>query len=226
MKVVILAAGRGKRMGELTASRPKPLLEYRGKSLIAHTLDLVHANCSEIIIVVGYLGEMIRQAVGPAWKGVPVHYVESDMKGTGEALWKAKSHLVDTDFLVFPADDIYSAEDIDKLAQLTPSILVSEVKSGSASGGMVTVRESSGSDKYSEPILDSIEEGTHQAPFLVCAGSYHLTSEIFAYPLMHLPGRDEYGLPQTVVEYSRDFKVHLINATSWKQVVGPKDLEG
>ena len=65
MRAMILAAGRGERMGALTATRPKPMLEVDGKPLIEHTLRrLTAAGINEIVINLAYLGGQIREHLG------------------------------------------------------------------------------------------------------------------------------------------------------------------
>ena len=58
---VILAAGRGLRMGHFTDSRPKCLLDVGGRTLLDQTIENLRASgCSEIVVVVGYQAEMIK----------------------------------------------------------------------------------------------------------------------------------------------------------------------
>ncbi len=65
MRAMILAAGRGERMGELTADRPKPLLEIAGASLIEHQIErLVRAGIREIVVNLSYRGAQLRRHVG------------------------------------------------------------------------------------------------------------------------------------------------------------------
>ncbi len=60
MKAILLAAGRGSRMKELTDARPKCLLELRGKSLLDRQLEALRkAGISEIAIVTGYKRELL-----------------------------------------------------------------------------------------------------------------------------------------------------------------------
>ncbi|NCO85895.1 MAG: nucleotidyltransferase family protein [Rhodobacterales bacterium] len=59
--VMIFAAGRGTRMGALTAARPKPLIEVSGRPLIDHALDLARAVApSRLVVNTHYLGAQIR----------------------------------------------------------------------------------------------------------------------------------------------------------------------
>jgi NDP-sugar pyrophosphorylase family protein len=61
-KAVILAAGRGTRMGALTGDRPKPMVEVRGKPILEHLLDRLRAaGITEAFIVTGYRAEMIEE---------------------------------------------------------------------------------------------------------------------------------------------------------------------
>ena len=78
MKAMILAAGRGERLRPLTDSKPKPLLEVRGKPLIVHHLDaLAAAGFEEIVINLSWLGEQIRDHLGDGEKfGVSIAYSE------------------------------------------------------------------------------------------------------------------------------------------------------
>jgi MurNAc alpha-1-phosphate uridylyltransferase len=62
MKAMLLAAGRGERMGELTADRPKPLLSLGAETLIERQLRrLSAAGIRDIVINLSYHGELIRE---------------------------------------------------------------------------------------------------------------------------------------------------------------------
>ncbi len=65
MKAMLLAAGRGERMGPLTAAQPKPLLSLGPETLIErHLRRLADAGIGEIVINLSWLGGQIRAAVG------------------------------------------------------------------------------------------------------------------------------------------------------------------
>lgn len=65
MKAMILAAGRGSRMGILTDKIPKPLLKINGKALIQYTVEnLVSAGFRDIVINIAYLGSQIIDTLG------------------------------------------------------------------------------------------------------------------------------------------------------------------
>jgi NDP-sugar pyrophosphorylase family protein len=81
--------------------------------------------------------------------------------------------------------------------------------------------------KQGRPLLEYTlsEEGTHAPPCLLATGAYYLNDKVFDHPLVQIPGRDEFGLPQTVVEYAQVHPVRIIEATSWIQVTTPADLQ-
>ena len=61
MQAVILAGGRGTRLGEISSIKPKPMVEIGGKPIIWHIMKLYnHYNVKEFIICVGYLGYEIK----------------------------------------------------------------------------------------------------------------------------------------------------------------------
>jgi MurNAc alpha-1-phosphate uridylyltransferase len=76
MKAMILAAGRGERMGALTAETPKPLLDVGGAALIEHHLvRLAAAGFVEVVINLSYRGVQLRERLGDGARyGVSIAY--------------------------------------------------------------------------------------------------------------------------------------------------------
>ena len=61
-KAVLLAAGRGTRMRELTAELPKPMIKVRGKPILLHIVEgLQAAGIKNFLIIVGYHGDAVRE---------------------------------------------------------------------------------------------------------------------------------------------------------------------
>lgn len=217
MKAVILAAGRGVRMGDLTSVTPKPLLTVGDKTLLEYKMDALPAECTEIILVVGYLAEKIRNFFGSEYKGKKVTYVECEPLGTGYALWQAKEHL-DGVFVVMCGDDLYAPDDIAECARRPFSALVfrSEKKS---SGGQIIL-----DDKGQ---IAEIVEGSHELGSVIATGLYALTPEIFTLPLVKIHNGTEYGLPQTLMQLnaiSGGRRIKAVFTTKWHQVSSPQDL--
>lgn len=78
MKAMLLAAGRGVRMGELTADRPKPLLSLGDETLAERQLRLLRrAGIRDVVINLSYLGALIREMLGDGRRyGVAIAYSE------------------------------------------------------------------------------------------------------------------------------------------------------
>ena len=108
MKAMILAAGRGTRMGALTEQRPKPLLELDRESLIErHVRRLAAAGVDEIVINVSYEAAQFEAALGDGgrWR-VKIRYsLEGDPPlETGGGIVQALPWLAPGPFLLVNAD--------------------------------------------------------------------------------------------------------------------------
>ncbi len=130
---IILAAGRGTRMRELTDSTPKPLLYVRGETLLVHVLKGLAPQVSEIVIVVGYLEGLIKTAIGDSYAGVPIVYAtqSNPQGGTLDALRAGFSVVQDQTntqgVIVVSADDIHNAHAFEQLylaAQAHPERMI------------------------------------------------------------------------------------------------------
>jgi MurNAc alpha-1-phosphate uridylyltransferase len=109
MRAMILAAGRGERMGPLTESVPKPLLTLNGKYLIEYSIEaLAQTGVRDIVINVCYKKEMLRAALGSgASYGVNLEYSEEETAlETGGGIFQALPLLGAEPFLVISSDII------------------------------------------------------------------------------------------------------------------------
>ena len=117
MQAVILAAGEGTRMRPLTYTRPKVMLPIANKPILEHLIiELVNAGIRDIVLIVGYMEEVIRRYFGDGryWNVKLTYVSQRKQLGTADAL-KAASHLLDDDFLMLNGDNIVKAEDLAKL---------------------------------------------------------------------------------------------------------------
>lgn len=109
MRAMILAAGRGERMGELTKHTPKPLLRVANKYLIEYAIDsLVRADIRDIVINVSYHAEQIKQALGDGKRyGVNITYLtETERLETGGGIFNALPYLGTDPFVLLSSDVI------------------------------------------------------------------------------------------------------------------------
>jgi MurNAc alpha-1-phosphate uridylyltransferase len=108
MRAMILAAGRGQRMGSLTASIPKPLLQLSGETLIGRQLRQLHrAGIRDVVVNLSYRGDQIEQALGDGSAyGLSIHYSrepEPPLETAG-GIVQALPRLGPDPFLVVNAD--------------------------------------------------------------------------------------------------------------------------
>jgi dTDP-glucose pyrophosphorylase len=113
MKAVILAAGRGTRMRDLTQELPKPMLKVQGKPILQHILEgLVSVGIRDVCIVTGFRADVIEGFFGDgAQFGARIHYVRQMVQdGTGKAPELAKEFVGLDPFLLTYGDILVHAE--------------------------------------------------------------------------------------------------------------------
>ena len=111
MKVVIMAGGKGTRIASVNSEVPKPMIEIGGKPILQWQIENLKAcGLTDIILVVGYMGEVIQGYFKDGTSfGVHISYfVESTPLGTAGALFKM-SQLTD-DFLLMCGDVILDVD--------------------------------------------------------------------------------------------------------------------
>ncbi|MFN3260499.1 MAG: nucleotidyltransferase family protein [Pikeienuella sp.] len=115
---MLLAAGRGTRMGALTAARPKPLVEVGGQALIDHALDrLAAAGVRRVVVNLHYLGGMIRAHLAGRASPEIVFSEEEALLETGGGMRLARPLLGREPVFALNADAIWAGAD--PLASLT-----------------------------------------------------------------------------------------------------------
>jgi mannose-1-phosphate guanylyltransferase / phosphomannomutase len=108
MKAVILAGGKGTRLGSLTSEIPKPLVEINGKSILEHQLDyLKKEKFTDVIVLTGHLGQKIHEFLGDGSAfGLKIECLqETTPLGTAGCLAAIKDRLK-SDFLLLYGDVI------------------------------------------------------------------------------------------------------------------------
>lgn len=108
MKALILAAGRGSRLGALTQDINKCMLKVQGRHILEYSLDCASrlAVIDEIVIVVGYYGDEIRLAFGSNYRGKALSYVtQEDQAGLVHAIQCAEQAVGKSDFMLMLGDE-------------------------------------------------------------------------------------------------------------------------
>jgi dTDP-glucose pyrophosphorylase len=106
-KAVMLAAGRGTRMRELTADLPKPMIEVRGKPVLQHILEgLRDAGLRDFLIVVGYHADAVQNFFGDGSRyNVAIQYATQAVQdGTGRVVDLARDFAGDSPFVLSYGD--------------------------------------------------------------------------------------------------------------------------
>ena len=118
MQALILAAGMGKRLKELTKNNTKCMVKVNGVTLIDRMLHQIEKyNLSRIVMVVGYEGNKLKQYISTLNIKTPIIYVENpiyDKTNNIYSLALAKEHLCNDDTLLFESDLIFE-DDVIKL---------------------------------------------------------------------------------------------------------------
>jgi len=186
MKAVILAAGKGTRMGELTENLPKPMLDVEGKPVLEHIVEGLRdeAGIRDFFIITGWCGNVIRDYFGHGdrWK-VNVSYGEQVVQdGTGKAPELAKDWVGQDRFLLTYGDILLRPPTDYKLLvdafKEDGVIAVKKVKDEELSKGGAVVLDKAGF------MIDLVEKGgSGQVPANAYynAGIYLLTPHIFDY---------------------------------------------
>jgi glucose-1-phosphate thymidylyltransferase len=112
LKGLVLAAGEGSRLRPFTFSRPKHLISLLGKPMIRYAIDdLVSAGVRDVGVVVGYFGDLIREALGDGSSfGAKLTYIVQERRlGIAHAIHLAiERGFVDKPFVVYLGDNILS----------------------------------------------------------------------------------------------------------------------
>lgn len=146
-KAVLLAAGKGTRMRELTNELPKPMIEVRGKPILEHIVaGLRDAGVSRILIVVGWRAEVVRDYFGDGSKfGVAIEYETQVVQdGTGRVVELAKTFAAADAFILSYGDILVDPANYQRLVALGAAEALISVKHNPgeiAKGGAVFVNE-------------------------------------------------------------------------------------
>jgi UDP-N-acetylglucosamine diphosphorylase / glucose-1-phosphate thymidylyltransferase / UDP-N-acetylgalactosamine diphosphorylase / glucosamine-1-phosphate N-acetyltransferase / galactosamine-1-phosphate N-acetyltransferase len=183
MKAVILAAGKGKRLRPITATRPKPLIPIAGKPLLEHTiLSLKEAGISSILLIVGYKEDMIKEYFkdGVENFGVKIDYItQTEHLGTAHAAKYAIDFVGKDDFLLMYGDILVEGKTfkniIKEFKRLKPEGIISLIRvENPEEFGIITLNDKNFVEKVTEKPSQGSDLGN-----LANAGIYIFTPLIF-----------------------------------------------
>jgi dTDP-glucose pyrophosphorylase len=146
-KAVLLAAGRGTRMRELTADLPKPMIKVREKPILLHIVEgLQTAGIKNFLIIVGYHGDAVRDYFGDGTCfGLRIKYATQIVQdGTGRVVDLARDFVGDSPFVLSYGDILVDPDNYKKIVDLPDTAeAIITVKRGEdvSKGGAVFLNE-------------------------------------------------------------------------------------
>ena len=209
-QAIILAAGKSTRTHPLTITRPKPLLAVAGTTLIEHNLEQLQGVVEEVIIIIGFKGDMIKQHLGDQYKNVRITYIEqTEQLGTAHALLQAEQKAEDK-FIMMPGDDIFFKEDLQKLAREDFAVLVKKVENPQEFGVFLI------NDGKAEELIEKPQSFISNLASTSC---FAFTKEIF--PLLKSCEETERGeveIPDAINKIIKERDIKIIETKRWVPV--------
>ncbi|MDD4358846.1 MAG: nucleotidyltransferase family protein, partial [Candidatus Pacebacteria bacterium] len=215
MKAIILASGNGVRFLPLSKTNPKPLTKILGKSILEHNLSNLEGIIDEAFIVIGYLGDKIKEAIGDNYNGIRIKYVlDNEIIGTGNSARLAAEQINDDKIIIMNGDDLYHKSDIKKLFSKCPSIAVKKVEDPH-SFGIVSIENGK--------VLQIEEKPQNPKSDLANIGLYCFPKSIFSEQI-EKSERGEYEITDYVKKLIDSNNLNYVEADYWIPASYPWDL--
>jgi len=227
-KAVLLAAGRGTRMRELTADLPKPMIKVRGKPILLHIVEgLQTAGIKNFLIIVGYHGDTVRNYFGDGTCfGLRINYATQVVQdGTGRVVDLAREFVGESSFVLSYGDILVAPQNYQRLVDLADDAeAVISVKRGEdvSKGGAVFLNER----MELVDLREKVEPSEGSSPWYN-AGLYAFRPGIFEFTTKLQPSpRGEYELTDAVRDLAHSGKKvkSLEIAGEWADVRDPEIL--
>ena len=225
---VILAAGRGTRMRELTAELPKPMIEVRGKPVLQHIVEgLRDAGVREVLLVVGYRADAVRDFFSDGRRyNVSIQYAKQTVQdGTGRVLDLARNFAANRPFILGYGDILVDPANYKPLVDLPNDIeaIISVTRGEDVSkGGAVFVND----QMELVDLREKPKPGEPTSPWYN-AGLYAFRPSIFEFIARLKPSpRGEYELTDAIRDLAHSGKkVKALELTGeWADVRDPEIL--
>jgi dTDP-glucose pyrophosphorylase len=227
-QAVILAAGRGTRMRELTAEVPKPMIEVRGKPVLQHIINgLRDAGIRELLVIVGYRADAVQNFFGDGSRhDVAIQYAtQVTQDGTGRVVNLARKFVGNSAFVLGYGDILVDPANYNRVIDLPDNAeAIITVKQGEdvTKGGAVFLNEQM-------ELLDLREKsqpGEAASPWYN-TGLYAFRPSIFEFTAKLKPSpRGEYELTDAIRDLAHSGKkVKALELTGeWADVRDPEIL--
>ncbi|WP_135825948.1 bifunctional sugar-1-phosphate nucleotidylyltransferase/acetyltransferase [Halorussus ruber] len=215
-RAVVLAAGEGTRIRPLSASLPKPMLPAADRPLAAHAADAaVRAGADELLFVVGYEADVVRDYFGEEYAGIPVTYaVQQEQAGTADAV-RAAAEYLDGPFAVLNGDNLYDPDGIEALFEEGPAVGAHRVDDPTSYGVLST---------EGDTITDIVEKPADPPTDLANTGAYLFPEEARDWLDVPESERGEHEITDVVARVVDEYEVSAVEIDRWLDVGRPWEL--
>ena len=237
MQAIILAAGMGSRLKELTKNNTKCMVKVNGVTLIDRMLHQIEKNkIDRIIIVVGYKGDILKEYINSLDIKIPITFVENPIYNKTNniySLYLAKKYLTEDDTLLFESDLIFEDNLITMLMDdPRPTLALVDKYEAWMDGTCIKIDENSNIDAFvpgSKFKYDEIDEyyktiniykfsknfsETHYVPFLEAYSKALGNNEYYEQVLKVITMLDD-----------SELKAKKINGEKWYEIDDAQDLD-
>ena len=155
---IVLAAGRGSGLSPLTESVPKSLIRIGGITILERLLwSFSCLGIEYVVLVVGYLGDMIRRGIGSTYHGMQIHYVENSLYQSSEtmmSLWCGREFfysqllLVEGNIIIEPVIVHGLIKELPEKARVVLNLYLLEGYKHSEIGEILDISESTSKSQY------------------------------------------------------------------------------
>lgn len=232
-KAVVAAAGQGTRMLRLTNNKPKHLINVRKRPFLSYLLDnLIEAGYKEIILVVGYKEDMMKDFLSK-YKG-PKEYDKYEIKlvsqydilgpkekqyGTACPVLCVKDFVNGDPFVFLYGDNLYSVKDLRKMNVDDDYCYVAGIKDAHPEKYGVLLTD----DGFLKEIIEKPKEYVGD---LINTGLYKFTPEVFKkIDKIKKSPRGEYEITDAISMLAKEKKVKVKKIEDyWKDFGNPGDV--
>jgi len=220
---IFLAAGFGTRLRPLTEKIPKPLALVNNKPILTYNLEASFDIVSEYILVISWLGDMIKKEYGDNFRGKKITYItqENPKGGTMDAFRQAVSLIQDksniTGFLVGCADNLYSPNFY--------NLLKNEINSN-PNGQYLLAQKYPNKNRLKEfgvmkvdqenNLLEMVEKPKEYVSDLISLGMYYFSNQVLSFI------KNDYHRPNVPEEYITEL-ISDMNQTNKFKVISSSD---
>ncbi len=236
-KILILAGGRGTRMKHLTKDKPKVLIDVLGKPFLHYVLQRIdQAGFKEIIIVGGYKFKEMQKFLNKYKNKFNIKLINQyrkvgqDKYGTACALWAAREHIENQNFVAINGDDLFSPKDLNALAHKNDNFTylgVLKHNHPERFGMLKSDKDNFVIEMIEKPIPGIEFDKNNPQENYISTGLYKFGPDLFlALDQIELSKRGEYEMPDALKILTQHRKVKIIPLKNeWKTISSPKNVK-